>query len=157
MKHGWSEPDGSKPLALVDSNVLIYALVTGYPTVQFHEKCLELLEKGLKGELDYILALNPIIVSEAFSVIRKIVGSAEAENRVGSLLRSRRVAFLTVSKEACQASMHWAKEKNVPVNDALIAFNATQNAELIYTADEEHFCRLVDQGIKIINPTKSNF
>ncbi|HYA77695.1 MAG TPA: hypothetical protein VEF91_03170, partial [Verrucomicrobiae bacterium] len=74
MKHGWSESDASKPLALVDSNVLIYALITGYPTIELHEKCLALLEKGLKGELDFILALNPIIVSEAFSVIRKMVG-----------------------------------------------------------------------------------
>jgi len=139
MKHGWSEPDAPKPLALIDSNVLIYALVTSYPTIELHEKCLALLEKGLKGELNYILALNPIIISEAFSVIRKMVGADEAEDRVGQLLRSSRVAFLTISKDACQSSIHWAKERNVPVNDALIAFNAAQNAELIYTVDEEHF------------------
>ena len=157
MKHGWNEDDGSKPLALIDSNVLIYALITDYPTVQQHQRCLALLEKGLKGELDFILALNPIIVTEVFSVIRKILGSKEAETRVGSLLRLRRIAFLTISKEDCESSIKWAKEKNVPLNDALIASNAAQNAQLVYTMDEEHFHRLTDRGIKIINPIKSVF
>ncbi len=144
----------SKPLALIDSNVLVYALVTNYPTVQLHEKCVALLEKGLKGELNYVLALNPIIVAEVFSVVRKMLTCDEAESRVGSLLRLRRLAFLTISKEACQLSIQWAKEKNIPVNDALIASSATQHAELIYTMDEEHFTKLKEYGIKFVNPAK---
>ncbi|MGA2386806.1 MAG: PIN domain-containing protein [Candidatus Bathyarchaeia archaeon] len=153
---GIKQPE-SKPLALIDSNVLVYALVTNYPTTQLHEKCVALLEKGLNGELDYILALNPIIVVEVFSAVRKILSCDEAESRVGSLLRLRRLAFLTISKEACQSSIEWAKEKNIPVNDALIACSAIQHAELIYTMDEEHFRRLEDRGIKMLNPTSQTF
>jgi predicted nucleic acid-binding protein len=153
---GIDQPE-PKPLAVIDSNILVYALITNYPTMQLHEKCISLLEKGLRGELDYVLALNPIIVAEVFSSVRKILSVNEAESRVGSLLSLRRFAFLTISKEACQSSIRLAKEKNIPVNDALIAFSAIQYAELIYTMDEEHFLRLEDRGIKILNPIKLNF
>ena len=153
---GIKQPE-SKPLALIDSNVLVYALVTNYPTTQLHIKCLALVEKGLKGELDHVLAVNPIIVAEVFSVLRKMLSCDEAESRVSSLLRLRRLAFLTISKENCQSSIQWAKEKNIPVNDALIASTATQHAEMIYTMDEEHFSKLEGHGVKIVNPAKSSF
>jgi len=147
----------SKSVALIDSNVLVYAMVTGYPTKQLHERCLSLLEKGLKGELDYILALNPIVVVESFSAVRKLLGCDEAESRVGALLRLRRLAFLNISKEACQASVLLAKEKNVPLNDALIVSCAIDHAELIYTMDDEHFRKLEGTGVQIVNPIKSDF
>jgi predicted nucleic acid-binding protein len=146
-----------KPFALIDSNVLVYAMVTNYPTKQLHERCLCLLEKGLKGELDYILALNPIVVVESFSAMRKLLSCREAESRISALLRFRSLAFLDISKEACRTSVQWAKEKNVPVNDALIASCSMDNAEVIYTMDEEHFGKLKEYGIKIVNPIKSSF
>ena len=139
---------------MIDSNVLVYAMIKNYPTEQSHKKCLSFLQKGLKGELDYILAINPIIVTEVFSALRKLLNCSEAEFRVSSLLRLRRLGFLSISKEACQTSIRWAKEKNIPVNDALIAANMTEYAELIYTLDEEHFQKLEENGIKILNPTK---
>jgi predicted nucleic acid-binding protein len=147
----------SNLVALLDSNVLVYAMVTDYPTKQLHERCLCLLEKGLKGELDYILALNPIVVVECFSAVRKLLNCGEAESRVGALLSFRRLAFLDISKEACRTSVLWAKEKNVPVNDALIASCSMDYAELIYTMDEEHFGKLKEYGIRTVNPIKSNF
>lgn len=147
----------SKPIAMVDSNVLVYAMVTNYPTKQLHERCVCLLEKGLKGTLDYLLALNPIVVVESFSAVRKLLSCSEAESRVGALLSLRRLAFLEISKEACRTSILWAKEKNVPVNDALIASCAMENAELIYTMDEEHFGKLEEYGIKTVNPITSIF
>ena len=36
------------PLALVDSNILVYALVKDYPDRSIHTECLQLVEKGLK-------------------------------------------------------------------------------------------------------------
>lgn len=147
----------SKPVALIDSNVLVYAMVTNYPKKQLHERCVSLLEKGLKGELEYILALNPIVVVESFSAVRKLLDCREAESRVGALLRLRRLAFLDISKEACRASVLWAKEKNVPINDALIASCAMDNAGLIYTMDEEHFGKLKGYGVKTVNPISSDF
>lgn len=44
----------SKPHSLVDSNIIIYAMMTEHPDKRCHEKCLALLEKGLKGELNYL-------------------------------------------------------------------------------------------------------
>ena len=144
----------SKPFAIIDSNVIVYAMIKDYPIKLCHEKCLSLLEKGLKGELDYILALNPVIVVEVFSALRKLLDDNEAESKVGALLRSRRLAFLSISKEACQNAVQWAKQQNIPVNDALIAANMTEYAHLIYTSDEEHFNKLKEYGIKIANPIR---
>jgi predicted nucleic acid-binding protein len=145
----------TKPLAIVDSNIIVYAMVKDYPNKLHHNKCLTLLEKGLKGELDYILTLNPIIIVEVFSALKKLLNPDEAEFRVTALLHSRRLLFLSISKEACQNSVRWAKEKNIPVNDALIGANMAESADLIYTVDEDHFKKLEDHGIKIRNPTKS--
>ena len=128
-------------------------MIKGYPTKLDHEKCLSFLEKGLKGELNYILSMNPIIVVEVFSALRKLLSSDEAENRVGSLLRLRRLGFLSISKENCLNSVRWAKEKNVPINDALIGANSIEHAGIVYTLDEEHFKKLEEYGVKMTSPT----
>jgi predicted nucleic acid-binding protein len=145
----------TKPLALVDSNILVYAMLKDYPDKARHEKCLSLLEKGLKGELSCILAVNPIIVVEVFTVLRKMLSCSEAQSRISSLLDSRRIGYLSVRREACQTAVQWAKQANIPVNDALIAASMTDNAQLIYTADEEHFRKLEEYNVTIINPTVS--
>jgi predicted nucleic acid-binding protein len=143
----------SKPLAIVDSNVIVYAMIKDYPDKMRHEKSLALLDRGLRGDLNYILAVNPIIVVEVFSVLKKLLNLAEAEFRISALLRSRRIGFLSISKENCQNSVQWAKEKNIPVNDALIAACMIEHAQLLYTIDEEHFKKLEVYNVKIFNPT----
>jgi predicted nucleic acid-binding protein len=143
----------SKPLAIVDSNVMVYAMIKDYPDKIQHEKCLALLDRGLRGELNYILTVNPIIIVEIFSVLKKLLNCNEAEYKVSALLRSRRLGFLSISKEDCQNSVQWAKEKNIPVNDAIIAANMIEHAQLIYTIDEEHFKKLEGYNVKIQNPT----
>jgi len=143
----------SKPVALVDSNVIVYAMVKDYLDNQLHQECLEFIEKGLRGKLNYTLTLNPIIIAEVFSVLRKSLDCDDAEFRVSTLLRSDRINFLSTSKEACQNAIKWAKEKNVPVNDAMIAADASEFAAPIYTMDE-HFNKLEEYGVKIINPTR---
>ena len=144
----------AKPLAILDSNVIVYSMVTDYPNKLYHRRCRVLLEKGLKGELDYILSLNPVVAVEVFSALRRLLNWNEAEFRTGSLLRSKRIAFLSISREACNNSLRWAKEKRVPVNDAIIGANMVEQADLIYTIDEDHFKKLEDYGIKILNPIK---
>ena len=141
-------------LALLDSNVIVYSMITDYPNELYHRKCHALLERGLKGELDHILSLNPIVVVEAFSALRRLLNWEEAEFRTGSLLRSRRIAFLSISREAVQNSVRWAKEKAIPVNDAVIGATMVERANLIYTVDEDHFEKLEEYGVKILNPVK---
>lgn len=142
-----------KLLAIVDSNILIYAMIKDYPTPLDHEKCLVLLEMGLKGELDYTLTVNPLIVVEVFTALRRLSSLEEAENKVGSLLRLRGLGFVPISKENCQTSIRWAKEKNVPVNDALIGANSLEHAKIVYTADD-HFKKLEEYGVRTVNPLK---
>jgi predicted nucleic acid-binding protein len=143
----------SKPLAIIDSNIIVYAMLKDYPDREKHQKCLNLLQRGLKGELDHILTLNPIIVVEVFTVLRKLLNDVEAETRISPLLNSRRIGYLSIPKEACQIAIQWAKKANVPINDALIAASMTDNSDLIYTADEEHFRKLEGLNIEVFNPT----
>jgi len=144
----------AKPFAILDSNVIVYSMVSDYPNKLYHRRCHLLLEKGLKGELNYILSLNPIVAVEVFSALRRLLNWNDAEFRTGSLLRSKRIAFLSISKEASQNSLRWAKEKLVPVNDAMIGANMVEQADLIYTIDEAHFKKLEEYGVKILNPIK---
>lgn len=142
----------TKPLALVDSNILIYALNTDYADRECHEKCLSLLDRGLKGQLPHTLALNPIVVAEVFTVIKKLLGCSEAESRLNGLLQSKRLGYVSISKGASQTGVQWAKKHNIPVNDALIAASAAEQAPTIYTADEEHFRKFEKYHVTIINP-----
>jgi len=144
----------AKPLAILDSNVVVYSMITDYPNKLYHRRCRILLEKGLKGELDYILSLNPIVIVEVFSALRRLLNWNEAEFRTGSLLRSKRIAFLSISREASQNSVRWAKQKSIPINDAMIGANMAEQADLIYTIDEAHFKKLKEYGVKILNPIK---
>jgi len=82
-----------KPIALIDSNIIVYAMVKDYSDNRLHHKCLEFIEKGLTGKLDYALALDPIIVAETFSILRKTLDCDDAEFRVNTLLRSDRITF----------------------------------------------------------------
>jgi predicted nucleic acid-binding protein len=127
-------------------------MIKDYPNKSYHESCRILLEKGLKGELNYILSLNPIVVVEVFSALRRLLDWSEAEFRTVSLLRSRRVIFLSISREASQNSVRWAKEKSIPINDAIIGANMVEQANLIYTIDEDHFKKLEEYGVRIQNP-----
>ncbi len=127
-------------------------MIKNYPNKIVHEKCLSLLEKGLKGELNFTLAVNPIIVVEVFTALRKLSSREEAENKVSSLLHLKHLGFLSISKENCQTSLRWAKEKNIPVNDALIGANSLEHDSIIYTQDD-HFKKLEKYGIRTINPT----
>jgi len=141
-------------LALLDSNVVVYALVKDYPTKSIHKKCLKLLERGLKGKINAILCLNPIMIVETFSALAKLLGIVEAEYRVSSLLSSRRLAFLTVSRSVSESAVRWAKESSVPVNDAMMAGVALEHSAIVYTADENHFNRLKGYGVTFRNPIK---
>jgi len=129
-------------------------MITDYPNKLYHRRCRILLEKGLKGELDYILSLNPIVAVEVFLALRRLLNWSEAEFRAGSLLRSKRIAFLSISRDASQNSVRWAKEKSILVNDAMIGANMVENADLIYTIDGDHFKKLEEYGVKILNPIK---
>ncbi len=143
-----------KPFAIVDSNVVIYAMINNLSSKQTHEACLQLIEDGFKGKLACILAINNVIVVEVFTVLKRTVNSIVAESRVGQLLKSRRIEFLHISREECQSAIRWAKETNIPVNDALIGANAAKHSGFIYTVDEDHFSRISKFGIKIVNPVK---
>jgi predicted nucleic acid-binding protein len=127
-------------------------MIKDYPNKSYHESCRILLEKGLKGELNYILSLNPIVVVEVFSALRRLLDWSEAEFRTVSLLRSRRIVFLSISREAAQKSVRWAKTKGIPINDAIIGANMVEQANLIYTIDEDHFKKLEEYGVRIQNP-----
>ena len=147
----------TKSFAVIDSNVIVYALIKDYPDKELHEKCLKLMEMGLKGELGYILAVNPIIIVEVFSVLRKLLNCKEAEQKTNSLVSSLHLGFLTISKQACKTAIEWAMEKNIPVNDAVIAACMMEYAGLIYTVDEDHFKKLKEYNVEILNPAKSPF
>lgn len=101
-----------------------------------------LLDWGLRGQLDYFLAVNSTIIAEVFTVLKNMLDTNAAKARMSTLLNSKHIAYLSVSKEACQNAVEWATKHNVPVNDALIAASAKENAPTIYTNDEEHFKKL---------------
>lgn len=140
-------------LAILDSNIAVYALVKDYPTKKIHSVCLKLLERGLGGEIA-TLCLNPVMVVETFSALAKLLGLGEAEYRMSSLLRSNRLTYLTISRSVAEKAVRWARGSKVPINDAIFAGLALEHSAVVYTADERHFSRLKKYGVTFRNPVK---
>jgi len=45
-------------------------------------------------------------------------------------------------------------QAKILVNDAMIGENRVEQANLIYTIDEDHFEKLEEYGVKILNPIR---
>jgi hypothetical protein len=72
------------------------------------------------------------------------------------LLQSKRLGYISISKEANQTGVQWVKKHNIPVNTALIVASAAEQDPTIYTTDE-HFKKLEPHNITIINPLTTVF
>ncbi len=133
-------------LSFLDSNIIIFANIKNFPEYKY---AVNILEMGLKGELN--LCINTIIALETHYKLTKLINIEEANYRVGTIFKSRRILYFNISKETVQQGFSIAKKYNIKTNDAVIVASMLENnISKIYTDNENDFRKI--KNLEIINP-----
>jgi predicted nucleic acid-binding protein len=135
-------------LRFIDSNILVFANVKNFPE---YERALNVLEMGLKGQLK--LCFNTIIALETHYKLLKLINIEEANYRVETLFKSKRIIYFDVLMNTLQKGFAIAKKEHIRTNDSVIVASMYEhNISKIYTDNETDFQKVKD--IEIINPIR---
>lgn len=128
-------------MLLVDSNIYIFASVAEYPE---HELAVERLRKAL----DEGVATTPIVLSEVFHQLYRIVGAREARERTLSILASPRVTYLGLEPETFPRAMGLCVRHNLRINDGLIAQQALDARIPVFTDNVRDFQKVAGLEVR---------
>jgi predicted nucleic acid-binding protein len=122
------------PLFFIDSNVFIYSQISDLGENDLAKAKLEELRN--KGEI----AVNPIILSESFYILARLIGPKEAAKRIGLLLESSKVVYLPIEKTTLTKAIQLAVAHDQKINDMIIAQHALDaKADGLLTDNSKHF------------------
>lgn len=151
-----SEPVAPEPLALVDTNVLVYATDA---TSAFHEASKRLRDQGFQGAIP--LAISPQILMEFFAVItdpRRVTNPRspeEARAEVEKYVRATTIRTIHHSADILdrvltllQQYPHVSRQQIFDL--FLVATMEANDVHRIYTYNQQHFTRF--QGIDVRTP-----
>lgn len=128
-------------LIFVDSNIWIFLNVETYPEhLPTKVKISSLRQQGF--------AANVIVISEVFHKLSLLLGKREALMRGLKILESRDVAYLPIEDETVRDAIRLSLEKNIRINDALIAQQCLDMKVPILTDNLKDFKKV--KGLKII-------
>lgn len=133
--------------ALVDSNILIYAVDAAYPEKQ--RVAHNLLEEGLAGKRSLVLALQN--VNEFFvNITQKAIKPMQDAHVLAEDLLSKFPCYPD-DQNTVEYAFSLCRLYKIPFWDALIAAVMLENTILtIYTENEQDFRKI--PGIKVVNP-----
>ena len=146
----------SDPLALIDTNVLVYAADA---TSTFHEPALQLRERGFQGEIP--LVISPQVLMEFFAVItnpRRVQSprsSQEATAEVEKYLRSTTIRTIYTGDDILEQVLSLLQQHPQVARQEifdlyLVATMLTNSVTRIYTYNQQHFSRFA--GITVLTP-----
>lgn len=120
------------PMILVDANIHIFASIAEYPE---HEGA----TRRLREASDAGMATTPIVLSEVFHQLSRLLGAREARQRVSSSLASPRVTYLGLEPEAFPRAMDLCVRHGLRINDGLIAQQAMDAGIPVLTDNTRDF------------------
>ncbi|MBI4362104.1 MAG: type II toxin-antitoxin system VapC family toxin [Euryarchaeota archaeon] len=129
-------------MILVDANIHIFASITEYPE---HPAAVE----TLGGAMEEGIATTPIVLSEVFHQLYRLLGAGEARDRVSKILASPRVTYLELNPEAFPKAMNLSVSHRIRINDALIAQQALDTGIPVLTDNTRDFRRV--EGLKVVS------
>jgi len=142
-------------IALLDSNILVYAADTTSP---YHQESRDLRKRGLKGEL--ILSVCPQVLSEFYAVItdKKRVNDPrtreEALLEIEKYMNSRNIFKIYPSTETMKNMVDLIKQHQITKQRIfdlqLVATILSNNINSIYTYNQEHFSEF--EEIQVLTP-----
>jgi len=106
---------------------------------------------GLKGQLK--LCFNTIIALKTHYKLSHLINVEEANYRVGTLFKSKRIIYFDILMSTIQNGFAIAKKEYIRTNDSVIIASMYENhISKIYTDNEINFQKVED--IEIINPIR---
>ncbi len=128
-------------LIFVDSNIWIFLNIETYAEHALtKDKITSFRQEGL--------GTNVIVISEVFHKLSVLLGKQEAFMRGLKILESKDVAYLPVEDETIRNAIRLSPEKNLRINDALIAEHCLDMKVPILTDNLKDFRKV--KGLKII-------
>ncbi len=145
----------SDEVALVDTNVLVYAL---YPEVEHHVPARSLLERAQAGQLD--LCLVPQILTEFFAVVtnpRRVTEPRRPDEAIDAIERFLVMPGMMLLQAPTDIVGRWLSlARKYPVTGGatfdvqLIAAMLGNDVRKIYTFNRDHFQRFGE--IEVLSP-----
>ncbi|MEM3086628.1 MAG: type II toxin-antitoxin system VapC family toxin [Halobacteria archaeon] len=132
-------------MILVDANIHIFATIAEYPE---HEGA----ARRLREALDAGVATTPIILSEVFHQLTRLLGPRDAQRRVSAILASPRVTYLGLEPEAFPRAMDLCVRHGLRVNDGLIAQQALDAGIPVLTDNVRDFRRVPGLEVRAFRP-----
>lgn len=128
-------------LILVDSNVWIFLNVENLPEHPAARKRIEDIRKG--G-----IVTNIIVISEVFHQLSRLLGTANALERVNKMLESSDTHFVPIEHDTASKTVQLAGKKPIRINDAVIASHALKLKIPILTDNVKDFRKI--SGLKVL-------
>lgn len=143
-------------LALIDTNVLVYAADT---TAAFHEPSKQLRDRGMRGELS--LAVSPQVLMEFFAVVtnpRRVEhprSPEEARAEIDKYVHAAAIRKIHPGNDILGRALTLMEQHpQVTRQDIfdlfLVATMFANGVTCIYTYNQEHFTRF--EGIEVLTP-----
>ena len=128
-------------VTVVDSNVWIFSSLKEAPE---HAAALAKLEQHRNDGLQ----LNAIIVSETFHRLSRLVGAIQSAAHMKRFLASRFVVYEPLTFETAKVAIEISLDKQIRINDAMIAAHALETRQPVLTDNEKDFKKI--RGLKVI-------
>lgn len=132
-------------MILVDSNIHIFASIAEYPE---HEAA----TRRLQDALDEGAATTPIVLSETFHKLYRLLGPRDAQRRVSAILASPRVTYLGLESETFPRAMNLCVRHSLRINDGLIAQQALDAGIPVFTDNTRDFRKVAGLEVRAFRP-----
>lgn len=132
-------------MILVDANIHLFASIAEYPE---HEAAVRRLQEAF----DAGMATTPIVLSEVFHQLYRLLGPQDARRRVSAILSSPRITYLGLEPEVFPRAMNLCVRHNLRINDALIAQQALDSRIPVLTDNTRDFRKVAGLDVRAFRP-----
>jgi len=127
---------------IVDSNIWIFSEIEEYPENKIAR---DILIDTINSK---VAIINPIIISETYHKLSIIVGSERAKIRLLHMLENERIIYLQLGKNTLRKAILLAANKNIRINDAIIAQQCLEENQELLTDNIKDFKKI--DGLNLI-------
>lgn len=129
-------------MIIIDSNIWIFA---EDDTAREHRMAARKVHEVVNSTS---FGINPVIVSEVFHILSRLLGVVDSGRRVTNIIEHPVAQWLGFSVETAKGAISLAAQSKIRINDALIAQQALDVGAAILTDDVADFKRI--KGLKVV-------
>lgn len=130
-------------MIFVDSNIWIFLSIENYPEHPIARvKIREIREGGI--------ATNVVVISEVFHKLSVLLDRSQALLRVTKILDSTDVVYIPTDSQTLRKALQLAKDRQVRINDAIIAEQALDVGASVLTDNAKDFRKVPSLKVMLL-------